>query len=178
MADRNLPTPEELHNLLRYEPETGRLYWRERIGDDRQTRRWNTRYAGAEAMTAQQKHGHKFGHVLGIPVKAHRVAWAMHHGQWPDTDIDHINGDAADNRITNLRAATEAQNMQNKRRYKNNKSGCSGVAQRESGTWRAFISVGGKRKDIGTFNDKFDAVLARLLAEKELGFTYRHGVAA
>lgn len=53
---------------------------------------------------------------LGFKVyRAHRLAWFLVHGVWPDGAIDHINGDRLDNRIANLRIASHSVNMQNKR---------------------------------------------------------------
>ena len=49
---------------------------------------------------------------------AHRVAWALHYGQWPEHTIDHINKDGTDNRIENLRDVPQAVNNRNKSPYK------------------------------------------------------------
>ena len=52
--------------------------------------------------------------INGKSVLAHRLAWALHYGEWPDGAIDHINGIKTDNRLCNLRLATRAQNQQNR----------------------------------------------------------------
>jgi hypothetical protein len=49
---------------------------------------------------------------------AHRVAWALYYGSWPEHTIDHINRDPSDNRIENLRDVPQAVNNTNKSRYK------------------------------------------------------------
>ncbi|WP_395444039.1 HNH endonuclease signature motif containing protein [Caulobacter sp. UC70_42] len=60
---------------------------------------------------------------------AHRLAWLLTHGEWPEHEIDHINGDRSDNRLVNLRPATRQQNMINRRMHKSNKLGVKGVTQ-------------------------------------------------
>jgi hypothetical protein len=54
----------------------------------------------------------------GRSYKAHRVIWAFVHGRWPSdkVEIDHINRDPADNRLSNLRLASRSQNQGNRRR--------------------------------------------------------------
>lgn len=79
---------------------------------------------------------------------------------WPY--VDHRNGDGLDNRRTNLRPATHAQNMANKRRYRNNTSGFKGVT-RNTGTgrpWRAALKVDGRRIHLGYFDTAEDAARA------------------
>lgn len=72
------------------------------------------RNAGKIAGTVTN-HGYVVVRVLGERVKAHRLAWLMANGRWPDSGIDHINGIKTDNRIDNLREATAGQNNKNRR---------------------------------------------------------------
>ena len=53
----------------------------------------------------------------------HRVAWALHYGEWPASFIDHINHIRDDNRIHNLRVVTRAENNSNAIRRMNYKTG-------------------------------------------------------
>lgn len=180
MAEKNLPTPEELHNLLRYEPETGRLYWRERTPDmfsgplaAREAHRFNTRFAGKE-VTSKFAEGYGRVNINNATYLAHRVAWAMAYGEWPSAHLDHINGVRSDNRIENLRLSTPLENARNRTINRNNKSGCSGVFWRERNEhWQANIRHLGRTIHLGCFVEKFDAVLARLQAERQLGYTGR-----
>lgn len=60
-------------------------------------------------------------------LKAHRLAWLLETGDWPEGIIDHKNGDRTDNRIENLRVATQGQNLRNRPTPVNNSSGYKGV---------------------------------------------------
>jgi hypothetical protein len=175
MAKRELPTPEELRNLLRYEPETGKLYWLERplemFSDEWLGKSWNTRFAGREALTADNGHGYPFGTVNYNRLKAHRVIWAMVHGEWPKGEIDHINGQRDDNRLVNLRCVTRAENARNRARMKRNTSGRTGVYwQGRCGKWVASING----TYLGIFERFEDAVAARERAEIEHGYHPNH----
>lgn len=78
----------------------------------------------------------------------HRLILGLEHKD--NRQGDHINLDTLDNRRDNLRIVTRSQNMQNKKRYKNNTTGFKGVyLRKESGRYRAIITVDGKRKDLG-----------------------------
>src|SRR5690606_11618117 len=114
--------------------------------------------------------------IDGRLYKAHRVIWLYIAGEWPD-EIDHINGDRSDNRFANLRAVSRAENMRNKRSYKNNRSGQNGVSwHNQDRRWIAYITINGKFKRLGGFINKDDAIAARLKAEAEYGlFQKRHG---
>lgn len=75
--------------------------------------------------------------------------------------IDHVNGNGLDNRRNNLRACTYSENMMNKVKYKNNKSGYKGV-YKVSGRnrWRSSLTVSGKKIEVGTFNTAVEAARA------------------
>lgn len=171
MTKRSLPTPEELRQLLRYDPETGKLYWKPRplsmFPSDRTGKSWNTRYAGKEAFRVGNL-GYLQGNLVGFNVKAHRVAWAIQNGAWPDGDIDHKNMNRADNRISNLRPASRTENRMNTRAQINCKSGYKGVHwDRDSGKWRAQLSRGGKCIFSAKFNSLEDASEAYAQAAKK-----------
>lgn len=177
---------EQLRQLLRYEPDTGRLFWLRRdVGlfhetEGRTARNafgiWNSRYAGKEAFTADDGLGYKCGRVFGQKLKAHQVIWAIFHGVWPDDFIDHINGIRSDNRIANLRVVTRAENAKNSRESARNKSGATGVGwHARDGVWAARIRVDGHLIHLGTFKDFDAAVAARKEAERRHGFHQNHG---
>ena len=99
---------------------------------------------------------------------AHRLAWFYIYGYFPQM-LDHINQIRNDNRIINLREASKSENGQNRLKQKNNNSGIKGVhwAKREK-KWLSFISLNGKRKHLGYFFDKNEAINARKDAEIKL----------
>lgn len=78
---------------------------------------------------------------------------------WPL--VDHINGDGLDNRRANLRQATHAENMRNRRRAISNRSGYKGVYWvRDRRKWKAQIKAGGRKYELGRFSDASDAARA------------------
>lgn len=182
-----LPDIKTLRKLLDYNPETGVLTWKPRSAsmfrDLKQTSehsaaRWNSRFAGRPAFTHKVK-GYRAGRIFGRRHMAHRVAWAIFHGEWPSDFLDHENGNRSDNRIANLRIAGDAENGKNKCLLSRNTSGIMGVfwcARRRS--WRAQIGIDGRRIHIGNFASFDSAVSARKAAEKEFGYHPNHGRSA
>lgn len=147
-----------LKSLLRYEPDTGLIYW----------------VAKGKGMIKKKSAGTLLhSGYLGICIgpkrwQAHRIAWALHTGEWPKDQIDHINGIKTDNRACNLREATNSQNGKNLKLSKANTSGHKGVCfDKQTGKWRATIRVDGKSISIGRFDSIENAAKARKLAEQQ-----------
>jgi hypothetical protein len=173
MTNKNLPPIEYLHKRLRYEPETGKLFWRD---CEEMPQRWRTRYAEAEAFTASDSRGYHHGSINGTTLWAHRVAYAIYSSEWPTHQIDHLNGAKYDNRIENLRAVTSQENNRNASMRSDNSSGVTGVCwNKNREKWQANISLGGRNKNLGLFDTIDAASSARLKASLEYGFTNRHG---
>lgn len=104
---KELPPPDLVRKLLRYDADTGKLYWRVRspdlLGDSPPyLKTWNRRFANSEAFVTRHNTGHLRGWLLEHNVAAQRVVWAICYGKWPDGMVKHINGDCTDNRIENL----------------------------------------------------------------------------
>lgn len=174
MGKSILPSPETLRELLRYEPETGKLYWkarpREMFSSAGQAKRWNTRYAGKEAFSTLNGNDYFRGHLLGRVYFAHKVAWAIYYGKWSNLEIDHINRDPLDNRIINLREATKSQNATNRGIRKDNKSGFKGVYfHRATKKWTSRIvkSTNGGQRSLGYFDTPEAAYEAYVEAAKK-----------
>lgn len=84
--------------------------------------------------------------------RMHRVIWLHVYGEWPENDVDHINGSSGDNRLSNLRAATKMQNRANSKTYKNNLTGLKGVhLHKGTGKYRAAIRCRGVSEHLGLY---------------------------
>ena len=156
---------QELSEWLAYSPETGEFTWLKTSGKG---------YAGRIAGTRHAK-GYITISVRGRMMLAHRVAWLFVNGKWPSQQIDHVNGDKADNRIANLREATNAQNHCNRGPQKNNTSGVKGVYWfKPNRQWKAQIQVGGKQITLGYFHEFDAAVRCRKEAERKYQGDWQH----
>jgi len=102
------------------------------------------------------------------------LIWAMVNGEWPDGEIDHINGDRSDNRISNLRVVTHRENAMNRSRRSDNASGVTGVHKCGS-KWRATIKTSDGYKCLGLHSTIEDAARVRYLAERAHGYHANHG---
>jgi hypothetical protein len=135
-------TRARLRELLRYNKRTGEFRWRKRL---------SSRAAIGDVA------GCPFGThwVIGIDgrsYRAHRLAWFYVTGGWGRPTIDHRDGNSANNRWSNLRRATSAQNNANRRRPRNNTSGLKGVSvSRTERKWEARITKNGRCTHLGRF---------------------------
>ena len=181
MTKTDLPTPETLRKLLSYDPDTGLLTWKRRpiemFATKNAFKSWNTRYCGNLAFGSIDGRGYRQGAIFSKYCLGHRVAYAVYYGVWPVGDIDHINGDRADNRIANLRDVTRSENQRNSKIPSNNTSGRIGVSwHSNTRKWLASIGVGErKQKHLGIFTNIEDAIAARAAAEVEYGYHPNHG---
>lgn len=115
-------------------------------------------------------HGYQILRVDYRLHRLHRLAWLHVHGEHPKGDIDHINGDRADNRLRNLRDVTRSENCQNLRgAQSHSKLGTLGVsAVHNSSRFRARIFVNGAEKYLGCFDSEQEAHDAYLQAKREI----------
>jgi hypothetical protein len=140
-----LLTADRLREVLHYDPLTGFFTWRVTLSRRNQAgnRTGKTRRADRRVY---------IGVDNGLYL-AHRLAWLYVHGRWPEPLIDHIDGDASNNAISNLREATQAENTQNLHRaHRDNRSGFLGVQCARNGKFAARLKSGpilvfGKKRD-------------------------------
>lgn len=156
-------TRNELLTWYTYDPETGKFF---------NVRAWGKKPAGREAKGSLNASGYVQLALSGRPYVAHRLAWLYAYGAWPDGDIDHINRDKTDNRISNLRLVSRSENQLNRKRNRNNKSGYNGVYARDGG-YTATIKLNGVRHSLGVYDTFAEARAARRGAEIVLGVPQR-----
>ena len=151
-------TAEYLRSILHYDPATGIFTWkvstsnRIKVGDIA-----GCPGGGGYPQIRAQRRLHQ----------AHRLAWLYVYGEWPKGQIDHINRNRSDNRISNLREVTNKQNGQNKSKRSDNTSGHPGVHwYKQSSKWVACIMHNYKRIHLGCFSVLEEAIAARKAAEK------------
>lgn len=159
MADAEF-NAERVRELLDYDPETGQFRWkikrkRSQVGD----------LAGG-----LNSDGYMQFNIGGTTHYGHRLAWLHAHGAWPEGDIDHRNGDRADNRIANLRVVTRAVNLQNLRAARSdNESGLLGASMdKRRGKWRARLKTPEKTYWLGFHNTAEEAHAVYLEAKRRL----------
>lgn len=139
----NTLTLEKVRSVLRFDPDTGVFTWIKSPT--------NKVKAGSRAGTFHKALGYWAISVFGHRTYCHRLAWFYMYEEWPQ-EIDHINGDRADNRIANLRSATKKQNCENKAMHPRNTSGFRGVHQcPKTKMWVARITNHGRGKYLGHF---------------------------
>ena len=173
-------SPEEVAELVRYDPQTGGLFWKPRGPEhfnsatrgQALSRAWAKHYADRPALTDVSRDGYMRGMVRGVYLQAHRVCWAVLTGEWPVQDIDHINGVRTDNRAVNLRVVSRAENSRNQKIRSTNTSGHMGVYwSKRHDRWIVYVN----RVYVGLFHDFDEACRARKAAQDRLGFHPNHG---
>lgn len=136
-------TQAELKSILSYDEITGIFTWL--------TRTSNRIKIGATAG-ARHNAGYVSIGINGELYLAHRLAWLYVHGNFPEDEIDHINGDRGNTSFANLRAATHQENICNTGMYSHNTSGYRGVTWRkDTNKWQAQVKEGSKHIALGCY---------------------------
>lgn len=145
-------TADRLREILNYDPKTGVF--------TRKIRTSNSVHIGDVTGYLNSK-GYLQIHVNGKLYLAHRLAWFYVYGVWPKCLIDHKDTNRSNNRILNLREATNHQNLCNRSAQANNTSGEKGVSwDKQKRKYRAVIMVLRKQKFLGYFKTVKEAAVA------------------
>jgi hypothetical protein len=144
---------EFVKSILDYNSETGEWFWKTKLK------------AGGKCSQ-----GYWRIKIDQKSYKAHRLAWLYAFGKFPQSQIDHVNGNRSDNRLCNLRLASNAENQMNRAKAAvTNNSGFLGVNfNKVVGKFAARIQSNGKRIHIGYFDSPEDASSAYIAKKTEL----------
>jgi hypothetical protein len=153
VADIDSPMTADIANSLwTYNPETGDLCWRNNHSQMK---------AGDKAGSGGRRYSQVGARLNGKTrlYMVHRIAWLMMTGDWPRGEVDHIDGNTANNSWANLRLVDRQLNVQNQRRaHKNSTHGFMGVTySKQHAKWRARIYVDGHKRHLGLFTTPEEA---------------------
>lgn len=144
----------ELRNLINYDSSTGEFFWKNIK---------SKRFKCGDLAGCYRKDGYRVIRTRHGLHLGHRIAWAIVYGEWPDTDIDHIDGNPSNNKISNLRKVTHSQNIINQTAHKDNRLGQAGIKLNKNG--RFYVTV--KNKSRGGYATLDEAIFVRDKALKE-----------
>jgi len=163
------PTVERLKELLTYDEASGQLVWK--------VYRNAQRPAGSVAGHIHSSRGKLYCRVRvdNCLIMGHRIIWAMQYGAWPALQIDHIDGNGQNNRLSNLRLTTQAENNRNAAIRKDNKTGVAGVTINRSGRFQPNIKLNGKNTWLGSFATLEEAAKVRAEALARSEYHPNHG---
>lgn len=153
-------SPEEARDRVKYDPHTGTFTRRHTAG----------RWVAGSPLTGTLSHGYIRIWLDGKLIAAHRLAWACMTGVWPSSDIDHIDGNRANNAWANLRQVDRSTNLENIRRAKssNRSTGLLGAYRSPSpGRFVSRIQVRGKSMSLGSFSTAEEAHNAYMAAKRQ-----------
>lgn len=147
-----------LKEIFTYDPETGFLKWVKSRGR-----------APAGSIVSGIENGYVIVQIDRKRYYAHRIIWLHSYGNWPEFEIDHIDGVRNNNQLSNLRDVPLQMNRQNLRSatVRNVSTGVLGTRLLK-GRHLAQISVNGRDKHIGTFGSAEEAHAAYLEAKRRL----------
>lgn len=140
---RDALSHQKLNEIINYDPGSGEFAWKIKIGP---------RCKVGAALGRVRYDGYLDTQIAGRKYLLHRLAWLYVTGGWPKIQIDHKDGNRANNRFENLREATASQNSCNRQLSSENCSGFKGVYWHAANRkWCAQIKVAGRRKFLGSF---------------------------
>lgn len=175
-------TAEYLKEAITYNPDSGEFIWkirpRSHFANQNGMNAFNSRRPGKKSGSVNGS-GYVIIKLNGVCYGAHRLAWLYMNNEIPSV-IDHMNRNRSDNRISNLRNVSTAENLFNAGNRRDNTSGTKGVSWNiVAKKWQARIRIRGKAKNLGFFESLDLAKEARESAEKKLyGYSPCHLTAA
>ena len=153
--------------LLSYDRATGRLTWNVHVGG-------SSRPGKPAGCLTKHSKGYVVVSLFGHEYLAHRIAWVIVKGAWPNHEVDHKNGIVTDNKWSNLRKATPSQQRVNTKLYSNNTSGFRGVYfSRRTAKWCASIAINRRSRHLGSFETARAASAAYERAARKIHGTFR-----
>jgi hypothetical protein len=147
-------TVERLREVLTYSPRSGFFRWR----------RPGRRVRVGDVAGSVDGRGYRKITIDRQTYPAHHLAWFYTTGSWPSQQLDHRNGDRADDRLANIREATRQENDRNRRCV--NRWGLKGI-YRQHGRWCSRIKFGGRSMHLGMFDTAEEAHAAYCAAARE-----------
>lgn len=166
-AERKL-TQARLKELLHYDPLSGLFTWLVVRGG---------KHVGDVAGSVCRARGKDYRRIRldDELIMAHRLAWLYVHGEWPEDELDHEDGDGLNNRISNLRPADRLQNNKNASLRKDNRTGVPGVYEMQPGRFQVTIKHRGQTHYLGRFGDVPAAAAVKKAAEQQFQYHPQHG---
>lgn len=159
MRKRITISVERLRELLSYDQNSGAFTWRAPES--------NRVKVGSEAGLVAAN-GRRYVGIGGKLFMAHRLAWAISYGAWPEKNVVPVNGDYLDIRLANLKEETYGETARKGRVRGGGSSGVKGVSfDKSRGRWLAYITREYKHVSLGQFATKDEAVAARRGAEAQ-----------
>lgn len=168
---KNRISIEFLKKVIDYNPITGEAIWKIRddsvMGDPNMTQSWNDKFAGKQVgslmsngyVVVSFKHNTETNGKL-CKILLHRIAWAMHNGEWPNVMLDHDNGIKSDNRISNLKLSNNSKNGKNS--IPRSGSGYKNICwDKNRNKWLVTLKTNGKISNIGRYETLNKAIEER-----------------
>ena len=154
-----LPSIEELRHRFDYDPVTGVIRWK------------NSKYPalnGKRAGSIDKSIGRRVIILKPYRMYAARVAWAIHHGEWPKGIIDHEDRNKLNDKLSNLIDTGAIGNARNSDVQENSTTGVTGVSWvRRDQKFAARIYVEGRCISLGHYTTLDAAARERRKAEKK-----------
>lgn len=154
-----------LKSILCYDQETGNFTYKVKRGN----------FKPGDKAGSLCRRGYLQIGINNRMYSGHRLAWLYTNGEFPDFQIDHIDGNPANNRIVNLRLASNAENQWNVGSVSHNTSSFKGIAlHKNSNKWQAQCRINGKSHYLGLHETKELAHAAYITFAKSMrGEFYR-----